>query len=95
MPRSSSTSPVDQVVHDEVQGIPGQARAAYIQRDYDRAEQLDQHATERVVRALRAYQHGKGGFADCLIGSRAHDAGCSTVLTFDRARLAEAGFESP
>jgi predicted nucleic-acid-binding protein len=48
-----------------------------------------------VVRALRAFQHGKGGFADYLIGSRARDEGCSRVLTFDRALLTEAGFESP
>ena len=73
----------------------GREELAAVVRQLTEAEELVFESTERVVRALRAYQHGKGGFADYLIESRAQDAGCSRVLTFDRALLAEAGFESP
>lgn len=73
----------------------GRDELAAVVRQLTEAEELVFESTERVVRALRAYQHGKAGFADYLIGSRAQDAGCSTVLTFDRALLGEAGFESP
>ncbi|RME24984.1 MAG: hypothetical protein D6798_09970 [Deltaproteobacteria bacterium] len=64
-------------------------------RQLTEAEELVLESTERVVRALRASQRGKGGFADYLIASRAHDAARSTVLTFDRVLLAEPGFDSP
>lgn len=68
---------------------------AAVVRKLTEAEELVFESTERVVRALRAHQHGKGGFADYLIGSHAHDAGCTTVLTFDEALVAESGFERP
>jgi predicted nucleic-acid-binding protein len=73
----------------------GRDELAAVVRQLTEAEELVFESTERVVRALRAYQHGRAGFADCLIGSRAHDAGCSTVLTFDAALLDQVGFESP
>ena len=73
----------------------GREELTSVVRQLTEAEELVFESTERVVRALRAYQHGKGGFADYLIGSRAQDAACSKVLTFDRALLAEVGFESP
>lgn len=73
----------------------GRGELATVVRQLTEAEELVFESTERVVRALRAYQHGEGAFGDYLIGSRAHDAGCATVLTFDRALLAETGFESP
>lgn len=73
----------------------GRDELAAVVRQLTEAEELVFESTERVVRALRAYQHGRAGFADCLIGSRPNDGGCATVLTFDRALPAEAGFESP
>lgn len=59
------------------------------------AEDLVFESTERLVRALRSFDRGKGGFADYLIAERARDAGCSAVATFDRALHAEAGFVVP
>jgi predicted nucleic-acid-binding protein len=73
----------------------GREELAAVVRQLTEAEELVFESTERVVRALRAYQHGKGGFADYLTASRAEEAGCSTVLTFDRALLAEGRFKSP
>lgn len=50
---------------------------AGVVRQLDESEELVVESTERVVRALRAYQHGKGGFADHLIGARVGRAcGC-------------------
>lgn len=34
--------------------------------------------------ALRSYQSGGAGFADCLIGLRNRQAGCETTATFDK-----------
>ena len=73
----------------------GRDEMAAVVRHLTEAEELVFESTERVLRALRAYPYGKGGFAGALIGSSARDAGCSKVLTFDRALLGEAGFESP
>jgi predicted nucleic-acid-binding protein len=43
-----------------------------------------------VWSALRSYQSGTAGFADCLIGLRNRQAGCETTVTFDKraARMA-------
>lgn len=68
---------------------------ASVVRQLAETNELVFESTERLVRALRAFQHGKGGFADYLIASRAQDAGCLTMLTFDRDLLAESGFRSP
>ncbi len=34
--------------------------------------------------ALEAYRHGRGDFADYVIGHRSRRAGCSVTATFDR-----------
>jgi len=68
---------------------------AFVVRQLIEAEELVFESTERVIRALRSFQHGKGGFADYLIAARAQDAGCADILTFDRALLVEPGFRSP
>ena len=58
-------------------------------------QELVLESTDRVLRALRAFERGKGGFADYLIAERARDAGCSSVATFDRALHADGGFVAP
>jgi predicted nucleic-acid-binding protein len=43
---------------------------------------MDQEPLIRI--ALDRYRHGKGGFADYLIGTIAVDAGCRDTVSFDR-----------
>src|ERR1700722_4517294 len=43
---------------------------------------LDQEPLVRI--ALDRYRHGRGSFADYLIGAIAADAGCRDALSFDR-----------
>ena len=52
-------------------------------------------STDRMARALDAFDSGKGDFADYLIREQAKAAGCTTVATFDAALLKEPGFERP
>lgn len=52
-------------------------------------------STERVQQAVDAYAAGKGDVADYLIRADALDAGCETVVTFDRALLQDEGFRTP
>ena len=68
---------------------------ASVVRKLTEAEELVFESTERVVRALRSFERGKGGFADYLIGQRAQDAGCSTIVTFDRGLHGDGGFGPP
>ena len=48
-----------------------------------------------LVRALGAFDAGKGDFADYVIREQAKMAGCTAVATFDGALLKESGFERP
>ncbi len=50
---------------------------------------------DTVLDALAATRHGRGDFSDYLIRARATRAGCTEVLTFDRALLSDRGFASP
>jgi len=68
---------------------------ASVIRQLAQAEELDFASTDRVVRALRAFESGRGGFADYLIAERARDAGCASVATFDRALHDDARFIAP
>lgn len=65
---------------------------APVLRDLFRARQLAFTAPERLIRALGAFESGKGDYADYLIREHARGAGCEEVLTFDKALLREAGF---
>lgn len=47
---------------------------------------------EALAQALRAYEDGRGGFADYLIAARAHAAGARTTFTFDRKLENREGF---
>ncbi len=57
--------------------------------------QLELDARDRVMRALRRFETGKGDFSDYLIAEQAAAKGAEAVVTFDRGLLAESGFVTP
>lgn len=59
-------------IADTVEGLLGAPNLAF------------EHKTE-VWQAVRAYRTTKAEFSDCLIAQLARGAGCTRVLTFDRA----------
>jgi predicted nucleic-acid-binding protein len=59
------------------------------------ARQLEIDSRDCVNRALRRFEAGKGDFSDYLIAEQAALKGAERVVTFDRALLAESGFETP
>jgi predicted nucleic-acid-binding protein len=59
------------------------------------AKQLRFDSVDHVLRALAAYERGKGDFADYLIREHAKAAGCDTIVTFDKRLLKEEMFASP
>jgi len=73
----------------------GRDEIASVVRQLTEVQELALESTDRVVRALRAFERGKGGFADYLLAERARDAGCTSVATFDRALHADRGFVAP
>jgi predicted nucleic-acid-binding protein len=58
------------------------------------ARQLRFASVDAVLRALAAYEAGRGDFADYLIREHARAAGCHAVKTFDRKLLKEELFAS-
>jgi predicted nucleic-acid-binding protein len=46
-----------------------------------------------VRRSLEEFRDGKGDFADYMIGNIAREAGCSAIVTFDRALAGSPGFK--
>ena len=71
------------------------ATVATTLRELLRAKHLAFTATDRLARAVAAFEAGKGDFADYVIREHAVAAGCDRVATFDRALLRDAGFASP
>jgi predicted nucleic-acid-binding protein len=65
---------------------------AGVLRNLLRARHLSFTAADQLIRALEAYEAGKGDFADYLIREHARAAGCEDVATFDRVLLKERGF---
>jgi len=59
------------------------------------ARQLVFDAPDRLLRALDAFESGKGDFADYLIREHAKAAGCDAVMTFDKKLLRDDLFKSP
>ena len=59
------------------------------------ARQLTFDSTDRLLRAIRAFDTGKGDFADYVIREHGRDAGCEGVRTFDEALLGEDMFAAP
>ncbi len=73
----------------------GRKEIAALLRNLLRARHLAFSAVEQLIRALDAYEAGKGDFADYLIREHARAADCDGVVTFDRALLKERGFVAP
>lgn len=48
---------------------------------------------ESVWQALKMYEQGAAGFADCLIGILNRRAGASVTVTFDRKAAKDSNFE--
>ena len=57
--------------------------------------QLAFDSTDRLQRAIRAFENGKGDFADYMIREQARNAGCDAVMTFDKAVLGDEFFTAP
>jgi predicted nucleic-acid-binding protein len=70
----------------------GRAEIATLLRDVFRARHLRFSAADQLVRALDAYETGRGDFADYLVREHARAAECDAVATFDKALLKETGF---
>ena len=60
-----------------------------------RAKQLRFDSVDNVLRALSAFEHGKGDFADYLVREHARAAECEKVVTFDEKLLEDELFASP
>lgn len=71
------------------------AELASLLRRLLHAKALRFDAADVLLRALDAFEGGKGEFADYLIRESARAAGCEKVATFDRALLKEGGFIAP
>jgi len=59
------------------------------------ARQLTFRSADRMRQAVDSYATGKGDFADYLIRADATDAGCESVVTFDRTLHRETCFRAP
>ena len=58
-----------------------------------RTRQFTFESKDFLWQAFADYKHGKGDFADYLIGHTSRAAGCDLILTFDRALAGESPFE--
>ncbi len=59
------------------------------------ARQLKFDSVDEIIRAVFAYERGKGDFADYLIREHARGAGCDSIATFDRDLLKDDMFSMP
>lgn len=59
------------------------------------ARQLVFDSPDRLIRALRSFEAGRGDFADYVIREEARMAGCDSIVTFDKTLLREEMFTSP
>lgn len=59
------------------------------------ARQLTFDATENLLRALAAFERGRGDFADYLIREHAKAAECVAIATFDKSLLKDELFYAP
>ncbi len=73
----------------------GRKEIAAVLRNLFRARHLAFGTVEQLIRALDAYESGKGDFADYLIREHARAADGESVATFDRLLLKERGFVAP
>jgi predicted nucleic-acid-binding protein len=70
----------------------GRKEIAGALRNLLRARHVTFRAVDQLIRALEAYEAGKGDFADYLIREHARAVDCDQVATFDRVLLRESGF---
>ena len=52
-------------------------------------------SSDRLARAISAYEKGRGGFSDYLIREVALERECESVATFDQVLQKEEGFRKP
>jgi predicted nucleic-acid-binding protein len=71
------------------------AQIAAVLRQLAAARQLEFASTDNVLRAVSAFESGRGDFADYLIREHARAAGCERVVTFDKGLHADPGFSAP
>ncbi len=73
----------------------GREQIGTVLRQLIAARQLTFDSSDRMLRAVRAFDAGKGDFADYVIREQARDAGCTAVRSFDKALLGEDMFAAP
>jgi predicted nucleic-acid-binding protein len=56
-----------------------------------RSKEIVLDRADQVLQAQRRFNASGADFADCLIERVAHDAGCTTTMTFDVAAVKSAG----
>jgi predicted nucleic-acid-binding protein len=56
-----------------------------------RSKEIVLDRADQILQAHRRFNSGGADFADCLIERVAHDAGCTTTMTFDVAAVKSAG----
>jgi predicted nucleic-acid-binding protein len=61
-------------------------------RNLLRARQLTFESQDVLIRAIDAFEKGRGDLSDYVIREAARAAGCPQVVTFDKALLKEPGF---
>ncbi len=99
--RAGQTAHVSEIVLCELVWVlsagygHGRQQIAAALRQLLAARQLTFDQTDRILRALAAYDRGKGDFADYVIREQAKAAGCDTVVTFDKVLLRDEMFASP
>lgn len=59
------------------------------------ARNLRFESSDRLARAISAYEKGRGGFSGYLIREVASERDCESVATFDQVLQKEDGFEEP
>jgi predicted nucleic-acid-binding protein len=73
----------------------GRAQIAFALRRLAAAKQLRFESVDKILRALAAYETGRGDFADYLVREHAKAAGCDALITFDRKLLGDELFRAP
>jgi predicted nucleic-acid-binding protein len=71
------------------------SEVAEVLSELTRARHLRFDSSDRIARCVRAFESGRGDFADCVIREHALEAGCDQVATFDRKLLKHEGYVSP
>jgi predicted nucleic-acid-binding protein len=68
---------------------------AEVLSELTRARHLRFDSSDRNARCVRAFEAGRGDFADYVIREHALEAGCHQVATVDRKLLKHEGYVSP